>query len=110
MSLKEGESTNRPQLLYGPNYGYWKSKMKAFLKFLDEKAWRAVLVGWTQPMMANPEGVIMPKPEALWTEVDEKAYVGNSKAMNAIFSGVDENVFKLIVNVRLPRKHGIFSE
>ncbi|CAM8986766.1 unnamed protein product [Rhodiola kirilowii] len=38
MSLKEGQSTNRPPLLEGPNYGYWKSKMKAFLKSLDEKA------------------------------------------------------------------------
>ncbi|CAM8963861.1 unnamed protein product [Rhodiola kirilowii] len=37
MSLKEGQSTNRPPLLEGPNYGYWKSKMKAFLKSLDEK-------------------------------------------------------------------------
>ncbi|CAM8934137.1 unnamed protein product [Rhodiola kirilowii] len=98
MSLKEGQSTNRPPLHEGPNYGYWKSKMKVFLKSLDEKAWRDVLVGWTQPMMANPEGVVVPKPEALWTDVDEKAATGNSKAMNAIFSRVDENVFKLIAN------------
>ncbi|CAM8880592.1 unnamed protein product [Rhodiola kirilowii] len=25
MSLKEGQSTNRPPLLEGPNYPYWKS-------------------------------------------------------------------------------------
>ncbi|CAM8937048.1 unnamed protein product [Rhodiola kirilowii] len=92
MSLKEGQSTNRPPLLEGPNYAYWKSKMKVFLKSLDEKAWRAVLVGWTEPMMANPEGVFMPKPEALWSEADDEAAVGNSKALNAIFYGVDENV------------------
>ncbi|CAM8997138.1 unnamed protein product [Rhodiola kirilowii] len=47
MSLKEGQSTTRPPLLEGPNYGYWKSKMKAFLKSLDEKAWRVILIGWT---------------------------------------------------------------
>ncbi|CAM8987051.1 unnamed protein product [Rhodiola kirilowii] len=96
MSLKEGQSTNRPPLLEGPNYAYWKSKMKAFLKSLDERAWRAVMIGWTEPMMANPEGVVMPKPEALWSEADDVAAVENSKALNAIFYGVDENVFKLI--------------
>ncbi|CAM8900169.1 unnamed protein product [Rhodiola kirilowii] len=94
MSLKEGLSTTRPPLLESPNYGYWKSKKKAFLKSLDEKAWRAVLIGWTPPMMTNTEGAVLVKPEALWTDADEKASVGNAKAMNAIFSGVDENVIK----------------
>ncbi|CAM8920238.1 unnamed protein product [Rhodiola kirilowii] len=98
MSLKEGQSTNRPPLLEVPIYGYWKTKMKAFLNYLDEKAWRAVLIGWTQPMMANTEGVMVVKPEALWTDADEKASVGNAKAMNAIFSRLDENVFEPIAN------------
>ncbi|CAM8996361.1 unnamed protein product [Rhodiola kirilowii] len=104
MSLKERQSTNRPPLLRGPNYGYWKSKMNAFLKFLDEKAWKVVLVGWTQPMMANTEGLIVSKPEALWTDADEKYAAGNSKAMNAIFCGVDENVFKLIANCEIAKE------
>ncbi|CAM8963408.1 unnamed protein product [Rhodiola kirilowii] len=104
MSLKEGQSTNRPPLLEGPNYLYWKSKMKVFLKSLDEKAWRAVLVGWTESMMANPEGVAVVKPEALWTDADEKATAGNSKALNAIFSGVDENVFNLIAECEVAKE------
>ncbi|CAM8962859.1 unnamed protein product [Rhodiola kirilowii] len=103
MSFKEGQSTNRPPLLEGPNYAYCKSKMKAFLKSLDEKAWRAVLVGWTEPMMANPEGVVMPKPETLWSEADEVAAIGNSKALNGIFYGVDENVFKLIAECEVSK-------
>ncbi|CAM8900031.1 unnamed protein product [Rhodiola kirilowii] len=86
MSLKEGHSTNRPPLLEGPNNLYWMSMMKVFLKSLDEKAWRVVLVGWIEPTMANPEEVAVPKLEALWTDADEKAAVGNSKALNAIFS------------------------
>ncbi|CAM8932142.1 unnamed protein product [Rhodiola kirilowii] len=104
MSLKEGKSTNRPPLLEGPNYAYWKSKMKAFLKSLDERAWRAVMIGWTVPMMANPEGIVMPKPEALWSEADDVAAVGNSKALNAIFYGVDENVFKLIAECEVAKE------
>ncbi|CAM8914419.1 unnamed protein product [Rhodiola kirilowii] len=104
MSLKEGQRTNRPPLLEGPNYAYWKSKMKAFLKSLDERAWRAVMIGWTEPMMANPEGAVMPKPEAVWSEADDVVAVGNSKALNAIFYGVDENVFKLIAECEVAKE------
>ncbi|CAM8982419.1 unnamed protein product [Rhodiola kirilowii] len=104
MSLKEGQSTNRPPLLEGPNYAYWKSKMKAFLKSLDERALRAVMIGWTEPMMANPEGAVMPKPEAPWSEADDVAAVGNAKALNAIFYGVDENVFKLIAECEVAKE------
>ncbi|CAM8982853.1 unnamed protein product [Rhodiola kirilowii] len=66
-------------------------------------AWRAVMIGWTEPMMANPEGAVMPKPEALWSEADDVAAVGNSKALNAIFCGVDENVFKLIAECEVAK-------
>ncbi|CAM8981546.1 unnamed protein product [Rhodiola kirilowii] len=104
MSLKEGQSTNRPPLLEGPNYAYWKSKMKAFLKSLDERAWKAVMIGWTEPMMANLEGAVMPKPEAMWSEADDVAAVGNSKALNAIFYGVDENVFELIAECEVAKE------
>ncbi|CAM8968860.1 unnamed protein product [Rhodiola kirilowii] len=104
MTLKEGQSTTRPPLLEGSNYASWKPMMKSFLKSLDEKAWKAVLTGWTEPMMENLMGEAIPKPEALWTESDEKAYMGNSKAMNAIFSGVDENVVKLIINCEVAKE------
>ncbi|CAM8969356.1 unnamed protein product [Rhodiola kirilowii] len=54
--------------------------------------------------MANPEGVAVVKPEALWTDADEKAAAGNSKALNAIFSGVDENMFNLIVECEVAKE------
>ncbi|CAM8923298.1 unnamed protein product [Rhodiola kirilowii] len=65
MTLKEGQSITRPPLLEGSNYASWKPKMKSFLKSLDEKAMKAVLIGWTQPMMDNLVGEVVPKPEAL---------------------------------------------
>ncbi|CAM8997789.1 unnamed protein product [Rhodiola kirilowii] len=54
--------------------------------------------------MTNTEGAVVVKPEALWTDTDEKASVGNAKVMNAIFSGVDENVFKLIANYEIVKE------
>ncbi|CAM8895139.1 unnamed protein product [Rhodiola kirilowii] len=77
--------------------------MKALLKTLDERAWKAVLVGWTPPTMTNVEGQVVPKPEERWTKTDDKTAVKNSIAMNAIFSAVDENVFKLIANCEITK-------
>ncbi|CAM8902664.1 unnamed protein product [Rhodiola kirilowii] len=53
MTLKEGQSITRPPLLEGSNYATWKPVMRSFLKSLDEKAWKAVLKGWTKPIMNN---------------------------------------------------------
>ncbi|TYK03068.1 gag-proteinase polyprotein [Cucumis melo var. makuwa] len=38
----------------------------------------------------------MSKPKVDWTNAAEQASVGNARAINAIFNGVDLNVFKLI--------------
>ncbi|CAM8895987.1 unnamed protein product [Rhodiola kirilowii] len=104
MTLKEGQSITRPPLLEGSNYATWKPVMRSFLKSLDEKAWKAVLKGWTEPIMNNLTGEPIAKPEALWTEEEDKASMGNSKAMNAIFSAVDENVMKLIINCEVAKE------
>ncbi|CAM8902503.1 unnamed protein product [Rhodiola kirilowii] len=104
MTLKEGQSITRPPLLEGSNYATWKPVMRSFLKSLDEKAWKAILKGWTEPMMNNLTGEPIPKPEALWTEEEDKASMGNSKAMNAIFSAVGENVMKLIINCEVAKE------
>ncbi|KAA0064119.1 gag-pol polyprotein [Cucumis melo var. makuwa] len=42
------------------------------------------------------DGVFVPKPEVDWTDAEEQASVGNARALNAIFNGVDLNVFKFI--------------
>ncbi|CAM8904112.1 unnamed protein product [Rhodiola kirilowii] len=98
MSIKEGQSTTRPVLLEGHNYGYWKARMKAFIKNKDEKAWRSMLTGWNPPLLATDGGKIVPKPETEWSEQEERLAMGNAKALNAIFSAVDESIFKLILN------------
>ncbi|KAA0062576.1 gag-pol polyprotein [Cucumis melo var. makuwa] len=66
--IREGPSTSRPPVLDGKNYSYWKPRMIFFIKTLDGKAWRALV----------------------------QASVGNARALNMIFNGVDLNVFKLI--------------
>jgi len=36
------------------------------------------------------------KPEEEWTAAEDELVVGNSKALNALFNGVDKNMFRLI--------------
>ena len=40
---KEGGPVNRPPILDGTNYEYWKARMVAFLKSLDSRTWKAVI-------------------------------------------------------------------
>ena len=95
---KEGGLLNRPPLLDGSNYDYWKSRMSAFLKSIDSKTWKAVLKGWEHPVVVNAEGVRTTdlKPEEEWSKEEDELALGNSKALNDLFNGVDKNIFRLI--------------
>ena len=43
--FREGGSMTRPPMLDGANYPYWKTKMRAYLKSIDERVWMAVSEG-----------------------------------------------------------------
>ncbi|CAM8910850.1 unnamed protein product [Rhodiola kirilowii] len=96
MDLREGQNITRPPLLEGNKYGYWRVRMKAFLKSQDKSVWEAVEQGWAHPVATNEEGKLSLLAKDKWTEVQKKAEAANSKAMNAIFSGVDGKNFKMI--------------
>ena len=87
---RDGGSVHRPPILDGSNYDYWKPRMVAFLKSLDNKAWKAVLTGWEHPVVTKEgEATTDKKPEEQWTKEEDDLALGNSKALNAIFNGVD---------------------
>ncbi|KAK2415413.1 gag-protease polyprotein [Trifolium repens] len=89
-------SINRPPVLNGSNYDYWKARMIAFIKFMDQKAWRAIITVWNHPIVSAEDGSSILKGEGDWTSEEETEANSNSKALNVIFNGVDENIFKLI--------------
>ncbi|XP_073291044.1 uncharacterized protein [Primulina huaijiensis] len=88
----------RPPVLDGTNYSLWKVKIRYYIKFIDERAWQRVINGWTPPKKEDEDGDSLIKPETDWTadEVQNSNY--NSKALNAIFTSVDMNMFSLITN------------
>ncbi|KAA0036592.1 gag-proteinase polyprotein [Cucumis melo var. makuwa] len=48
------------------------------------------------PSASRPPILDVLKPEFNWTDAEEQASVGNARALNTIFNGVNLNVFKLI--------------
>ncbi|MCH80648.1 gag-pol polyprotein, partial [Trifolium medium] len=89
----EGGYTNMPPMLNGSNYDYWKSRMEVFLKSIDSKTWKAVVRGWKHPVLKDTTEL---KSEDKWTKVEDELALENFKALNVLFNGVDNNMFKLI--------------
>src|ERR1044072_1927759 len=81
--------------------------MTTFLKSMDNKTWRAIVKGWTPPVVKttgeSSTTTIEYKKEEDWTKEEEEEAWANSKALNAIFNGVDKNMFRLI-NTRVVAK------
>ncbi|CAM8966753.1 unnamed protein product [Rhodiola kirilowii] len=103
MDLREGQNITRPPLLEGNKYGYWRMRMKAFLKSQDESVWEAVEHGWTHPMTTDA-GKVNLLAKDKWTEIQKSAEAAKSKAMNVIFSGVDGKNFKMISTCEIAKK------
>ena len=68
----------------GNNYAYWKVRMKAFLKSIDEKVWNFVEYRWEK----------LTTPVSEWQTSKKKAAAFNSKAMNVIFNAVSMEQLK----------------
>jgi len=109
---KEGGFVNRPPLLDGSNYDYWKSRMSVFLKSVDSKTWKAVLKGWEHHVVLDKDGnkTADLKPEEEWSKNEDELALGSSKALNALFNGVDNNMFRLIKQCTGLRMLGRFSK
>ena len=66
---------------YGTNYGYWKARMRLFLKSLE--VWFVIESRWIAPA----------KPTAEWSKLEKETSKANDKAMRwclvKAFRGVD---------------------
>ena len=81
-----------PQLLNGENYTYWKVRVKAFIKSIDEKAWLSILKGWSPPTVAIDDTIVTLKSEETWTKAENTLANNNFKALNVIFATVDATI------------------
>lgn len=94
--MKDGGSTNKPPILDGTNYDYWKVIMVVFIKFMGNKVWKVVIKEWKHLVITSKDGTTSLKPEVEWIGAEDKEALGNSKDLNDIFIGMDKNMFRLI--------------
>ncbi|KAL5573965.1 hypothetical protein UlMin_023562 [Ulmus minor] len=101
--MKEGLSNSRPPLLEGMNYLIWKTKMRSFLCSLDDDVWFSILEGYKIPAEVTEEGSV-PKSRSKWTIQEKRDSNMNSKALNALFCGVDDLNFRYIQNCKIAKE------
>ncbi|KAL5583055.1 hypothetical protein UlMin_015497 [Ulmus minor] len=101
--IKEGLSNSRPPLLEGMNYLIWKTKMRSFLCSLDDDVWFSILEGYKIPADVTEEGSV-PKSRSKWIVQEKRDSNMNSKALNALFCGVDDLNFRYIQNCKIAKE------
>ncbi|VFQ67734.1 unnamed protein product [Cuscuta campestris] len=88
--MEEGANVQRPPLLRGHNYNFWKDRMRAFLKSLGGGVWRSVETGWSEPHKYSDDLTTSRiKPFEEYSRTEAIAAEFNDKALNAIFGAVD---------------------
>ena len=72
--------------------------MSPFLKSIDSRTCKTVLRGWEHPVALDKDGnkTTVLKPEEEQTIAEYELALRNSKVLNALFNGVDKNMFRLI--------------
>ena len=89
--MEHGHSLVIPPHFDRNNYAYWKVRMKAFLKSINERVWNSVEFEWEKPTT----------PVSEWITTQKEAAAFNSKAMNAIFNVISMGEFKRISNIEI---------
>ena len=84
--MEHGHSLVIPPHFDGNNYAYYKVRMKAFLKSINERVWNSVEYGWEEPTI----------PVSEWRTSQKEVATFNIKAMNAILNAVSMEEFKRI--------------
>ncbi|XP_075475714.1 uncharacterized protein LOC142510139 [Primulina tabacum] len=88
----------RPPVMDRSNYAFWKVKMRMYIKFIEKRAWKRVIDGWSPPRIVDADGDSRVKPEIAWANDEVHTSNFNSKTLDVIFAFVDLNVFSLITN------------
>ncbi|GFQ05156.1 hypothetical protein PHJA_002659700 [Phtheirospermum japonicum] len=94
----------RPPVLDGTKYVIWKVRIRAYIKTIDERSWRAILTGWEAPRRDDTDGDIILKNEVYWTAEELSTSNVNTKALNAIYNFVDVSLFRIISNMQTTKE------
>jgi len=73
------QTLNIVPTFYGTNYGYWKARMRFFLKFIE--CWSIAETSWTKPADATLELVLRKTHDVLMTK-PSMLYVNHFHCLN----------------------------
>ncbi|KAL5551274.1 hypothetical protein UlMin_001450 [Ulmus minor] len=93
--MSEGNSTTRPPLFNGNNYGYWNARMTIFLQSMDYELWDVIEKGPYIPMKKCEESLVE-KLKSEWDDTDKKRISINARAMNTLFCALSMEEFNRI--------------
>uniref|UniRef100_A0A2N9ECG9 Uncharacterized protein n=1 Tax=Fagus sylvatica TaxID=28930 RepID=A0A2N9ECG9_FAGSY len=93
--MLEGQSTHRPPLFIGSDYGYWKNRMVMYIKAQDYHVWRVIANGPHIPTK-TVEGATLVKLESEWNEADVKLIELNCKAMSSLYCALDPTEYNRV--------------
>lgn len=91
-----------PPMLDAANYPYWKTKMRAYLKSIEERVWMAVSEGWAPPQ-EQLNDIVKNKAPGQWPQDEIELANFNSKTLNAIFNVVSTNQMKVVANCEVAK-------
>ena len=86
----EGQSTHRPPLFTGSDYGYWKTRMTLYIKAQDYHVWRVIANSPHSPTKIV-EGATIVKLESEWNKADVKLIELNCKVISSLYCALDPN-------------------
>lgn len=66
-NAKEIGYVNRPPILGGTKYEYWKAHMVVFLEPMDNKIWKIIIKGWIPLMVTAQDETQSLKLEKDWS-------------------------------------------
>ena len=98
--MLEGQSTHKPSLFIGSDYGYWKTRMILYIKAQDYHVWRVIENGPHIPTK-TVEGATIVKLESEWNEADVKLIELNYKAMSSLYCALDPNEYNRVSGCNL---------
>ena len=88
------QSLNAPPYFDGSNYAFWKVRVRAFLRFIDESVQDTIDIGWTRLEAAK----------STWDKAALVACNANSKTLNVIFCGVSLDEFHRISHITVAKE------
>jgi hypothetical protein len=88
MDQQEGMPSNKAPLFKGDNYALWSIRMRSYLTALGCDVWISMIKGYDVPKTAPSDTTV----KKLWND--------NSRVVNAILGGLENNVFFKVMHCK----------